>query len=162
MALKRDIKYLYKISKSYPSTDIFYMGGSPLNIIDDELSDTITGGGNFSGIAMNNWEMDKLGGAGDLIKGPAEVILEEGSNEGSDFAIYTDGTAPWDTAQSYGSGDILKPTTQTVGGVDYLVWTNNLSADDVCYAKVLSVVGGPDGTRITAMKIELGITYIAP
>ena len=161
MALKRDYKYVYKISKPYPDTDIYYVGGSPINVVDDELSNNITGAGNYSGIAINNYLVDKDIGAGDVLKGPAEVILEEGSNEGSDFTTQDDPTAPWDTAQNYTAGDLLKPTTQSVGGISYLVWTNDTSTDDVCYAKVISVTGGPAGTDITEMKIELGVTYIA-
>lgn len=161
MAIKRDQKYVYKISKAYPDTTIYYVGGSPVNVIDDELSDTISGAGNFSGIAINNYLVDDDIGAGDLLKGPCEVILEDGSNEGSDFTANDDPTPPWDTGESYSAGDVLKPTTQTVGGNDYLVWTNDTTTGDVCYAKVISVTGGPAGTDITAMKIELGVTYIA-
>ena len=158
--IEREIKYVFKLSYDYPATDIFYVGGSPINTRSGKLNDTITGAGDYTGVVMNNNQVDKLTGAGTVIFAPAQLKIKKDADEATDHTTKTDGYYPWDATKNYVEGEVLKLAKVTVGSDNYLCWTNNVSTGDACYAKIETIAGGPAGTDITSMEIILG-SYIA-
>lgn len=122
MGLDRDINYVFKIGDR--SVDLTaakgYIGGSP---VDFDALGKITGQvtqDSFVGVAYHSSAEDIGGtlptegfGLGTVIFPPAILKL---------IQLPTDATSPWKTSETYNLGALLRPTTETVDGVDYAVW----------------------------------------
>lgn len=157
MALQRIMKYVYKNSHSCPdSPSVQWVGGSPIDV----WNDTISGSGDYIGIAYHNTEFDQVVGESTVLVGPGQATIEEGTDTTAVTAqAFADPVAPWDTTQNYAIGDFLVPTTISSGGVTYQVWTNAGATGAGCYpAKITGLTGGPAGTNVTDMTIQFGST----
>lgn len=155
----RELEYWF-IDARYvrnPSPTRYYVGGSPV-MIDSNGVQGASNPDTFTGIAKNSWDVDNSGTAGvytaAIIRPPAVVILQKSSKEA---------TTPWKTGAgiSYAVGDLLRPSTVTVGGKTYSVWTNEdypnvpSGAFAIYFAKIEELSGS--GSDPNSMKISLGI-----
>lgn len=159
--LERDVKYVFKLSFNYPSSTIYYVGGSPINVKNGELCAYGEDGGAPSGcgavVAMNNYLVDKMVGAGDILMAPCYLKLKKGEDEAPDFTSKDDGWYPWKSGDTYKAGDLLTPDVESDGSNNYMVW-KRVTTEEGGHAKIITTdpAGGAVGTSLTSMIILLG------
>ena len=129
MALKREMRYVWKDSYALKTDGVKFVGGSPLTI-----GATVQGASDsseFMGIAIHNFDVCDVTDNVAVIGIPALVTIYkttsssdyEGYSEGLDFHYYPDATTPWDATATFAIGDPIMPTTVTVGSDTYAIWT---------------------------------------